>query len=220
MEENNIKMGRDKFINLMVEHGYHVQRRRRAKLTTNSNHKYLTYENKLKDLFVSSADQVWISDITYLRTREGFLYLSLVSDMYSRKILGYHVSESLKTSETLKALKMSIKTSNRRGSTIHHSDRGIQYLSPDYVEYLKKHGIESSTTKGGSPQENAVAERINGILKHEYGISDKHISRSQCRQLVDQAIELYNKMRPHLSLQMRTPDNAYESYYSNQHYTN
>lgn len=211
----NIKLGRDKFIKLMGENGHHIKRKRRYPITTNSKHTLQSYSNKIKGIKIEKADQVWVSDITHVRTSQGFLYLSLVTDLYSRKILGYNLSKSQKTSEVLKALQMSIQASKRQSRTIHHSDRGIQYLCSEYTEYLKLNNIESSTTKGGSPQENAVAERINGILKQEYGISDSRINQAQCRKLVKEAIELYNYERPHLSLNLMTPEQFYNEFYHN-----
>ncbi|MBX3042813.1 MAG: IS3 family transposase [Ignavibacteriae bacterium] len=215
LKTENIKLGRDKFINLMGENGFHVKRKRRNPNTTKSKHTLPTYTNKLKGIKINRADQVWVSDITFVRTSQGFMYLSLVTDLYSRKILGYNLSKSQKTSEVIKALQMSLKNSKRQSETIHHSDRGIQYLCSEYTKHLKSNNIETSTTKGGSPQENAVAERINGILKQEYGISDLRINIPQCRKLVKEAIELYNNERPHLSLNMKTPEQYYNEFYCN-----
>lgn len=211
----NIKLGRDKFIKLMGENGFHVKRKRRYPNTTKSDPKLPIFPNKIKDLKIERADQVWVSDITYVRTSQGFLYLSLVTDLYSRKILGYNLSKSQKASEVKKALEMSLRNSKRQADTIHHSDRGKQYLSNIYRKDFESKNIESSTTKGGSPHENAVAERINGILKSEYGISDYRISIAQCRKLVEEAIELYNNERPHLSLKMNTPEQFYDEFYNN-----
>lgn len=215
LKTEEIKLGRDKFIKLMGENGFHIKRKRRNPNTTKSKHTLPTYSNKIKGIQINRADQVWVSDITFVRTSQGFMYLSLVTDLYSRKILGYNLSKSQKTSEVIKALQMSLKNSKRQSETIHHSDRGIQYLCSEYTKHLKSNNIESSTTKGGSPQENAVAERVNGILKQEYGISDTKINIAQCRKLVNEAIELYNHERPHLSLNMKTPEQYYNDFYYN-----
>lgn len=204
-----IKMGRDKFITMMVSRGYGVRRKRRYALTTNSNHSNRTYPNQLKGNNVTNINQYWVSDITYLRTKQGHMYLNLVTDYYSRKIIGYSIGERLTTNYTVSALKMAYKTTQTIKGTIHHSDRGIQYSSSEYIQELKRMKILSSMTRGGSPHENAVAERINGILKQEYGISDSRNTKSQCRQLVKEAIYLYNEERPHLSLQMQTPSEFY-----------
>lgn len=212
----NVKFGRDKFIDLMVSNGLHVKTSRRRKTTTSSNHKLRMYDNLIKNLEIRSADQVWVSDITYLETLEGFMYLSLVTDLYSRQIQGYALSNDLSTIHSLEALQMAVKQSKNRGSQIHHSDRGVQYCSSQYVEELKQHKIESSMTRGGSPEENAVAERLNGILKQEYGISDKYQTKKQCKKLVTEAIDLYNNERPHLSLGMQTPKEYYNKYYRDQ----
>lgn len=215
IKSENIKLGRDKFIKLMGENGFHVKRKRRNPNTTFSKHKLQIYSNKIKGIKIERADQVWASDITFVRTSQGFMYLSLVTDLYSRKILGYNLSKNQKTSEVIKALQMGLKNSKRQSETIHHSDCGIQYLCSEYTKCLKSNNIEISTTEGGSPQDNAIAERINGILKQEYGISDKNINITQCRKLVKESIELYNNERPHLSLNMKTPEQYYNEYYYN-----
>jgi len=206
-------MGRDKFIKLMVDNGYHVTRRKRYKQTTDSNHKKKIYKNLVKHLNIIYADQAWASDITYLKTSEGYMYLSLVSDLYSRRIMGYSISNDLSADGSMDALMMAIESSRLGRAGIHHSDRGVQYCSSEYISYLHEHNIRSSMTRGGSPHENAVAERINGILKQEYGISDKYLTKRQCKIIVKQAIELYNKERPHSSLGMKTPEVIYNSFY-------
>lgn len=213
MQKEGIKMGRDKFISLMGEHGYHVIKKRRYKQTTNSKHKRKVYNNLIKHLEINGADVAWASDITYVKTAEGYMYLSLVTDLYTRRIMGYSLGNDLSANYSMEALKMAIKTSKGHGAKIHHSDRGIQYCSEDYIKCLRKHNITSSMTRGGSPQENAVAERLNGILKQEYNISDNYQTKGQCRQLVKEAVELYNRERPHSSLGMKTPDEFYNNCY-------
>ena len=142
------------------------------------------------------------------------MYLSLVTDLYTRRILGYAVGNDLSANNSMEALKMAIKTSRKnQGAEIHHSDRGIQYCSDEYIKFLEKHNITSSMTKGGSPHENAIAERLNGILKQEYEVSDIHQTKSQCKMLVKQAVELYNSERPHSSLDMKTPNDFYNDSY-------
>lgn len=213
LEEAGIKIGRDKFISLMVGEGLHVKRKRRYKSTTYSDHKNKTYENLIKGKVIDKADYIWVSDITYIDTSQGFLYLSLVTDLYSRKIVGYNLADSLMTSESLKALQMALKTC-RTGAEIHHSDRGIQYCSEMYMNKLKIHNIVSSMSKKASPHENAVAERLNGILKQEYAISDRYQTKEQAKKVIKQAIKLYNTDRPHINLNMETPQKVYENYYS------
>lgn len=213
LEEAGIKIGRDKFISLMVDNGLEVKRKKRYKSTTNSNHSNKISENLIKGKIVKRADSVWVSDITYIETCQGFLYLSLVTDIYSRKIMGYNLADNLMTSESLKALKMAIKTSKREAD-VHHSDRGVQYSSQMYLNKLKKHRIVSSMSRKSSPHENAVAERLNGILKQEYDISDRYQTKQQAKIIVKQAIELYNTDRPHGSLNMQTPQKVYEDSYN------
>lgn len=211
LEERGLKYGRDKFISIMQREGLGVRRKKRYKNTTNSMHNLLKSDNLIKGRRVSRTDEVWVSDITYLRTREGFMYLSIVSDLYSRKILGYSLSEDMQTIRNIESLEMAIKNSKTgKGALIHHSDRGIQYCSKEYRSMLSKYKISSSMTKGGSPEENAVAERINGILKTEYLISDKKQTKQECREIVRESIEIYNRERPHMSLDYKTPNEKYE----------
>lgn len=210
LEERGLKYGRDKFISIMQREGLGVRRKKRHKNTTNSMHNLLKSDNLIKGRRVSRTDEVWVSDITYLRTREGFMYLSIVSDLYSRKILGYSLSEDMQTIRNIESLEMAIKNSKTgTGALIHHSDRGIQYCSKEYRSMLSKYKIRSSMTKGGSPEENAVAERINGILKTEYLISDRKQTKQECREIVRESIEIYNRERPHMSLDYKTPNEKY-----------
>lgn len=210
-----IKMGRDKFINLMVNSGYSVPRKKRYKHKSIEETSKIYHPNLIKHLEIKAADQVWVNDITYITTSQGFLYLSLVTDAFSRYILGFSLGDNLSTQYCMEALNMAIKTSRLSKEVIHHSDRGSQYRSEDYTNLLKENNITGSMTKGGSPQENAIAERINGILKEEYGISDKYITKKQCHKLVEEVINLYNTERPHLSLDMQTPLECYNNYYKN-----
>lgn len=210
LEERKIKLGRDKFIELMQREGLGVRKQKRYRSTTMSNHVLKKSENLIKGKQVEQADAVWVSDITYLRTREGFMYLSIVSDLYSRKILGYSLSEDMQTLRNISSLEMAIKNSKTGGALIHHSDRGIQYCSKEYRSALLKNHIQSSMTRGGRPEENAVAERINGILKTEYLISDKKQTKEECRDIVRQAIEIYNTERPHMSINYMTPKEKYD----------
>lgn len=213
IKAKGIKMGRDKFIEIMGKNGLHVKKRRKYKQTTNSNHNNRTYPNMIKNMEIKLADEVWASDITYLETSEGTLYLSLITDLCTRRIMGYASGDDLSTTYCSQALEMAKKNSRKGKAKIHHSDRGVQYSSEAYKSHLGKE-TAISMTRGGSPHENAIAERINGILKQEYGISDKHHSKSQCRKLVDEAIFLYNTDRPHISLGMKTPEEFYTSFYA------
>ena len=206
----DIKMGRNKFIDLMVENGLHVKPRRIYHPTTQSNHGYGYAENLLKTLTVTAINQAWVSDITYLRTNAGFRYLFLVTDLYSRKIIGYTVADTLEIKHGIKAYKMAIANSNFKGAEIHHSDRGIHYSCTEFRTILKENNTSLSMTRGGAPHENAVAERVNGILKTEYLISDKKQTPKECRKSANQAIKLYNNDRPHWNLNFKTPSEVYD----------
>jgi len=151
-------------------------------------------------------EEIWVSDITYIRMKKGFLYLALVTDAYSRKIVGYNLSGDLKADSCIKALQMAL---NGRiyphRPLIHHSDRGIQYCCNAYVELLQQHRLHISMTQSGSPYDNAIAERINGILKTEFGLRSTFESFTAAKQNVDQAVEKYNYLRPHFSCDLKTP---------------
>ncbi len=206
-----IKIGRNKFIDLLVEHGLHVKPRRGYHQTTQSNHSFGYAANLLKTRTITAINQAWVSDITYLRTNTGFLYLFLVTDLFSRKILGYNIANTLEIKHGIKAYKMALTNSNNKGTEIHHSDRGIHYSCAEFRTMLKENNTSLSMTRGGAPHENAVAERVNGILKTEYLISDKKQSPKDCKRLVKQAIKLYNNDRPHWNLNFKTPSEVYNN---------
>jgi len=209
LQQANIKMGRDKVISILQSRGLGVKRKCRKIKTTDSRNTKHYYSNILKDISNVKPNEVWVSDITYLRTHKGFVYLALITDLATRYIVGYHVSEHLRTEICSQALKQAIATSNGKTAQIHHSDRGSQYGSDEYTTLLSQLNIRVSMTKGGSPSQNAVAERINGILKQEYAISDKNQSIVQCKKAVKEAIYLYNNCRPHNTLKMRMPAEVY-----------
>jgi transposase InsO family protein len=206
-----IKCGRDKFFDILREENLLVKYRRRYVKTTQSHHRYFTYPNLIQDIKVNRAEQVWGSDITYIRTKEGFMYLFLITDVYSKQIMGWELSDNLKTVNALKALKMAIK--NRKypeRELIHHSDRGFQYCNPAYIKALSNANINVSMTQKYDPYENAVAERVNGILKTEYEISDGFIDYKDAKREIKHVIWLYNTDRPHLSCEMLVPVIAHE----------
>ena len=210
LKELGIKYGRDKFITTMQSNGFGIRKRKKHKSTTMSWHELGVSLNLLKGKVTSRTDEVWVSDITYLHTRDGFMFLSIVTDLHSRKILGYSIAEDMLTMRNVESLQMAIKNSkSKQGAEIHHSDRGIQYCSKEYQAILLKYKIQSSMTKGGSPEENAVAERINGILKTEFLISDKKQTKAECIKIVKEAILIYNTERPHMSLNYQTPAEKY-----------
>jgi putative transposase len=206
LRSHNMKLGRDGLYKLLGEHGLLIVPRRKYVRTTDSWHHYKKWPDLMQDYHPYGPDQVWVSDITFLRTKTGFIYLSLVTDAYSRVIVGYHLSQRLKASGCIAALHKAIKSC--RGSftdLIHHSDRGIQYCCDDYVQILQSHGISISMTQSGSPYDNAIAERINGILKQEFGLDKTFKSYTEAVELVAKAIYSYNHIRPHFSCDLRTP---------------
>lgn len=208
MNEHGIKMGRDKLYDLLSYYGLLIRRKRRRKaITTDSDHPFYKYENLVKHVQVIRPNQVWVSDITYIRLTKGFCYLNLVTDACSRKIVGYCLYKDLSSEGTLKALQMALghNPRNRAETLIHHSDRGIQYCCGEYIKLLNTHHIAISMTKNGDPYENALAERVNGILKGEFKLDNTYPSRQTAQQAVNHAIKYYNEMRPHLSLNLRTP---------------
>lgn len=203
-------LGRDALYDLMRRNGMLVRRRKRRFITTLSNHWLFKYKNLINNGFEASAPhQLWVSDITYLETDETVCYLYLITDAYSRKIVGYHLSRDLKAISAVQALKMAFQQLPAHYQLIHHSDRGVQYCSEEYVSLLKAKTIAISMSAAGEVLENSMAERVNGILKDEW-IHDEHYgSFIQAQQRIKKIISLYNQERPHLSLDMMTPDQAH-----------
>lgn len=210
-KEHNIKYGRDKFFSLAREHGLLVKYRKRGPKTTNSKHLFKKYPNLIRDLKLYKSGKLWVSDITYIRTKLGFVYLSLITDAYSRKIVGWSLWPDLKSEGALNALKMAISAEGVKKGLIHHSDRGIQYCCHDYVNYLKGSNISISMTEKGDPYENAIAERVNGILKREYKLNHTFSDYQEALEAVKIAIYKYNNKRPHRSVDMMYPVDAHEA---------
>lgn len=204
-------MGRDALFTLLASEHLLVQSRKRKHITTNSRHWYRRYPNLIKDIVPYRPDQIWVSDITYIRTKNEFLYLFLITDAYSKKILGYRLAKNLDSIHAVNSLQDAIKNRCQPiQGLIHHSDRGIQYCSKEYTDLLRDNEIEISMTENGDPLENPIAERINGILKDEYlNIKSNNHNNIDIRQ-VSYAIEKYNTLRPHLSCQMLTPEQAHQ----------
>lgn len=209
-----LSIGRDALFDLLRWHRLLVPTRRAYHKTTDSHHRFRRHPNLLKagpdQIRAEASEQVWVADITYLPTRGRCAYLSLITDAYSRKIVGYHVHDSLHTAEVSQALKMALK--DRRGGSqlVHHSDRGIQYCAHEYQAIHQKHGLICSMTDGYDCYQNALAERVNGILKQEFLLQppdDLH----QARRMVSQSVAIYNTERPHLSLQLKTPDEVHRA---------
>ena len=210
-QNHDIKYGRDKLYNLLSEHGMLVRQRKTRAVTTNSNHPYKRYSNLIKDMILTKSNQLWVSDITYLRTNLGFIYLSLITDAFSKKIVGWCLWPDLTRKGPINALEMAINTEKPvRDTLAHHSDRGIQYCCTDYVTILKGVDIAISMTQNGDPYENAIAERVNGILKHEYSLRETFSDYFTANEAVKQAIELYNNERPHASCDYKTPMQAHD----------
>lgn len=198
-------MGRDKFFDLLRQNGLLVKRQRKYAVTTQSYHRFKVYTNLLSSMILKRPHQAWVCDITYVRTKKGFVYLFLITDAYSRKIVGWQLSDSLGLEGALQSLGMAIRQCPYPGGLVHHSDRGFQYCSHDYVGRLKAKGIEISMAEAGNCYENAMAERVNGILKGEYGLDETFADEKQANQAVREGIKGYNDQRPHWSLQLQTP---------------
>jgi len=207
----NLKVGRDKLFDILREHEMLVKRKKASCKTTDSYHRFHTYKNLVKDMEVTAPNQVWVSDITYIRTISGFCYLALITDMYSRKIVGYDISDSLELAGCMRALKMALAKARPAAGLVHHSDRGIQYCSKQYVEELRERKIKISMTEENHCYENALAERVNGILKDEFYLDQCFFSTSHACIATKNAIEIYNTKRLHLSLGYKTPDYVFKN---------
>lgn len=206
-----VSIGRDRYRNLLREHNLLAPRRKRHHVvTTNSNHPYKIYKDLTKGLILTGPEQLWVSDITYVRTRRRQLYLSLIMDAYSRKVVGYHLSQSLQAAGSLIALEKAIRSvSTTTKGIIHHSDRGIQYACDAYTTRLKDAGIAISMARKGNPYDNALAERMNQTLKYEFGFKEVFKSYNDALQPLSRSIAIYNRIRPHMSIDMLTPQQAH-----------
>ena len=206
-----LKIGRDKFIDILRANHLLISAKRSYHITTNSHHRFRKHKNQLLDLQINKPEQVWVSDITYIGKRDKPCYLSLITDAYSKKIVGYNVSDNLNTESSLVALRLAIKQrKNKQMPLIHHSDRGLQYCSNDYQKILNKNDIQPSMTQNSDPYENAVAERINGILKQEFFIDKYNKDLPIMKQIIKETVNIYNENRPHLSNHMLTPNQMHE----------
>ena len=209
LQRQAIALGRDAMFDVLRNAGLLVAPRRAYHKTTDSHHRFRRHPNLLKagpqQVRASASEQVWVADITYLPTHGKFVYLSLVTDAYSRKIVGWHVHESLQTEEVAQAMKMALSGRQSNRQLVHHSDRGIQYCATYYQALHKRHGVICSMTDGYDCYQNALAERVNGILKSEF-LLQRPADLGQARRMVEQSVDIYNCERPHLSLKMQTPD--------------
>jgi transposase InsO family protein len=212
MDEHNIKMGRDAFFDLLRDNKLLIKQRKRHHVTTNSNHWMKKYPHLIKDIEPIGPNHVWVSDITYWKTKGGHYYISFITDAYSRKIVGYHVADTMEAIESATALKMAIKTLKISAKgLIHHSDRGSQYCSSIYVNILKKEGIKISMTENGDPLENAIAERINGIIKGEYLFDYLIKTLLNAKEVLKSVVKLYNEDRPHSSIGNAVPSKVHNN---------
>ena len=206
-----LKIGRDKFIDILRANHLLIVPKRSYHITTNSHHRFRKYNNQLIDLEINRPEQVWVSDITYIGKREKPCYLSLITDAYSKKIVGYNVSDNLNTESSLVALRLAInQRKNKDLVLIHHSDRGLQYCANEYQKLLIKNRIKPSMTQNSDPYENAVSERINGILKQEFYIDKYNKDLSIMKQIIKETVDIYNEKRPHLSNHMLTPNQLHD----------
>lgn len=211
LAEAGIELGRDALFDLLRSNGLLVRRRRNGVRTTQSSHWLRKYPNLIRHFTPMRPNRLWVSDITYLETTEGYVYLFLITDAYSKKIVGYHTSDNLEADNAVAALKMALKGMKEDCSElIHHSDRGVQYCSDKYVKLLNGRNIALSMTENGDPRENAIAERVNGILKDEWLYDLGKMDKDTMHKVVAQIIQIYNEERPHLSLDMWTPNVAHQ----------
>ena len=212
LELLDIKMGRDKLFELLRSNCLLVSKRKRGLYTTQSHHWLRKHQNLIENMVVSRVNQLWVSDITYLRLNGEVYYLYLITDAYSQKIVGWNVSQDLKAKSALKALKMALSYCENilPYSLVHHSDRGIQYCSQDYTALLEDAKVWISMTKPASPQENAIAERVNGILKEEWLYDIENQKGVNAKKYIERIVLIYNEMRPHNSLGNLTPNNVHK----------
>lgn len=211
LRKMQIKLGRDKLFDLLDRNELLIYRKKRYEKTTNSFHRFKIYDNLIKGIVPIHRDAVYVSDITYIRVEGSFCYLALITDLYSRKIVGMDISDSLNMEGSIRALKMAIKDKGDLSGLIHHSDRGIQYCSNEYTGLLTSRGILISMAEKGNPYENAVAERLNGILKEEFMLGENFKTKELAYKAVKEAIQTYNELRPHMSINYMTPNQKYSA---------
>lgn len=209
LADTGVSIGRDRLFGVLRTHDMLVPPPKRASRTTNSRHSLPVFRNLIKDLVLENPNEVWVSDITYIRTVSGFVYLALVMDLFSRKVVGYHCGDSLESAGAIRALDMALKDLPNGKRPIHHSDRGCQYCCHAYVDRLRSKGMQISMTEEMHCYENANAERLNGILKQEYGLGYTFRNKRQALAAVEQAVHTYNTRRPHMALDYRVPEDVH-----------
>jgi len=213
--QKGIKFGRDKFYKLLKNNGLTIKRKRFKMPKTDSKHPFRKHKNLIHNLHIHKPDQVWVSDITYIKVGDKWNYLTLVTDYFSRKIMGFSFSKNMDVQSTsFAAMKMALNKKKSSGNTILHSDRGFQYCNPNFVNTMAKKGIIPSMTNNGNPYENAVAERINGILKYEFDLRFKFKNFESALKQIKKAIKLYNNFRLHWSLNLKTPNSIYLKHFN------
>lgn len=205
LKTEGIAIGRDRLFDLLRDEGLLIARKKKYTKTTDSRHWMHKYPNLIKGMQVRRPEQLWVADITYIALADQYCYLHLITDAYSKMVMGYCLSETLSASCTIKALETALKRRQYTGHLIHHSDRGLQYCSAGYVTILKQNNIAISMTEDGSPYDNAIAERMNGILKDEFGLDEVFEDYQQLKLQVAQSVRLYNHKRPHESNYLLTP---------------
>lgn len=209
LRDAGVVVGRDRMFAILRDRGLLVPKLPKAPRTTMSRHSLPLFPNLIVGAETTGSNQIWVSDLTYIRTQEGYEYLSLIMDLHSRKIVGFNCGEDLSTAGCLKALDQALGDLGESSKPIHHSDRGCQYCSHEYVQRLTVRGLQVSMTEQNHCAENAAAERLNGILKQEYALRSEFRTRAQARAAVRQAVMLYNYERPHTCLELRTPADAH-----------
>lgn len=213
MLDHHIKMGRDALFTLLSANHLLVRKRKRRIQTTNSYHWLRKYPNFIREFIPTAINQLWVSDITYWKLNEDHVYISFITDAFSHKIVGYQVAETMEAVESIQALKMALSGLDTKSLSqlIHHSDRGIQYCSHAYVKLLQDYNIKISMTENGDPLENAIAERINGIIKEEYLNNYDITNINEAKELLNAVVDLYNNERPHMSISNLTPNQIHHS---------
>jgi putative transposase len=210
LDSMDIKCGHDKLHGILRNEGMLTKKKTNYMKTTNSYHRFYKLPNLIKDIHINRAEQVWVSDITYIRTHQGWLYLSLITDAYSKQIVGHQLSDNMRTVNCINALKMAIKKRKYpERPLIHHSDCGFQYCNPDYTETLTNNNIDISMTTKHDPYENAGAERVNGTLKNEFDLGDRLPDQKQADMEINKSIWIYNNLRPHESCYYLNPIQAH-----------
>ena len=205
-----IKIGRDKLHEIIKANGMLVPPLRQYKITTNSRHHFPKYKDIVTGVKIYQPEQVWVSDITYINGNDKYYYLSIITDAYSKKIMGYCLGENMNVELVIKSLAMAFNNRQYKTKLIHHSDRGSQYCCKEYQEKLRKMNVVTSMTENSDPYTNAIAERVNGIIKQEFLLEGRRHSLIELKTMIDQAVYAYNKLRPHLSCHMLTPDKMHQ----------